>query len=178
MVIAIYANELQSHWSQIDLLRDNSIYDYSYTYNILSNLFISGDWWYATLLTMAVTILLREVVTLLIKLKAYLRNTTLIWSVAFIANARLKLVYRGTLINKSLECVTITDREFSNRVMVWMTPKSTSINRVTILLEQFDFCLPRYNWEIPGQHIANCICLLNRILISLYRQSAVMTCPR
>ena len=29
--------ELQSHSSHIDILRDNSIYDYSYTYNILSH---------------------------------------------------------------------------------------------------------------------------------------------
>ena len=49
-------------------LRDNSINDQSYTYNILSHLSISGDWWYASLLTMAVTILLGEAITLLIKL--------------------------------------------------------------------------------------------------------------
>ena len=38
----------------------------------------------------AVTILLGEAITLLIKLQANSRNTTLIWSVAFIANARLE----------------------------------------------------------------------------------------
>ena len=42
--------------------------EHSYTYNILSHLSISGDWWYATLLKMAVTILLGEATTLLIKL--------------------------------------------------------------------------------------------------------------
>ena len=75
-------------------------FDYSYSYNILSHVFISGDCRYALLLTMAVTILLGEAVTLLIKLEADLRNTTLIWSVAFIANARLELVYLGTLIRR------------------------------------------------------------------------------
>ena len=34
---------LQSHSSHIDILKDNSTYDYSYTYNILSLLSISGD---------------------------------------------------------------------------------------------------------------------------------------
>ena len=32
-------------------MRDNPIDDQSYTYNILSYLSISGDWWYASLLT-------------------------------------------------------------------------------------------------------------------------------
>ena len=50
------------------------------------------------LLTMAVTILLGEAITLLIKLLANLQNTTLIWSVAFVSNSRLELVYLGTLI--------------------------------------------------------------------------------
>ena len=48
----------------------------------------------------SITILLGEAVTLLIKLQANLRNITLIWSVAFIANARLELVYLGTLIRR------------------------------------------------------------------------------
>ena len=39
---AIYTNYLQGHSSHIDILRDNSIYDHSYTYNVLSHLFISG----------------------------------------------------------------------------------------------------------------------------------------
>ena len=51
---------------------------------------------------MAVTILLGEATTLLIKLYANLRSTTLIWSVAFIANDRLELVYLGALIDKYL----------------------------------------------------------------------------
>ena len=59
--------------------------------------------------------------------------------------------------NKTLECVTITDTQFSNRVLVWMTPKSTSINGVTIWLEQLDFCLNRCKWEFHDQHIAHCI---------------------
>ena len=62
------------------------------------------------ILTMAVTILLGEAITLLIKLYANLRNTTLIWSVAFITSA-------GD-VNKTLECVTITDSKLSNRVLV------------------------------------------------------------
>ena len=41
-----------------------------------------------------------EAITLLIKLYANLRNTTLIWSVAFFANARLELVHLGTLIRR------------------------------------------------------------------------------
>ena len=48
---------------------------------------------------MAVTILLEEAVTLLIKLEANLFNTTLIWTVAFIANeSTTELVYLETLI--------------------------------------------------------------------------------
>ena len=35
-------------------------------------------------------------------------------------------------VNKTLECVTITDSKFSNRVLERMKPKSTSINGVTI----------------------------------------------
>ena len=35
-------------------------------------------------------------------------------------------------------------------------PKSTSINGVTIWLEQLEFCLHRCKWEFPDQHIANC----------------------
>ena len=46
-----------------DIYRDNSIYDPSYSYNILSHLSISGDWRYASLLTIAVTILLGEATT-------------------------------------------------------------------------------------------------------------------
>ena len=38
-----------------------------------------------------------------------------------------------------------------------MTPKSASINWVTIWLEQLDFCLNRCKWEFPDQHIAHCI---------------------
>ena len=53
------------------------------------------------------------------------------WSVKFIANARTRAGVSGD-INKTLECVTKTDGKFSNRVLVSMTPKSTSINAVTI----------------------------------------------
>ena len=60
-------------------------------------------------------------------------------------------------VNKTLECVTITDSNLSNRVLEWMTPKITSINWVTIWLEQLDFCLNRCKWEFPDQHIADCI---------------------
>ena len=82
-------------------------------------------------------------------------------------------------VNKTLECVTITDSKLSNRVLEWMTPKSTSINWVTIWLEQLDFCLNRCKWEIPDQHIAHCILLPELFLISLSSlQSAVMICPR
>ena len=51
--------------------------------------------------------------------------------------------------NKQFECVTITDSKFSNRVLTWVTPEITSINWVTIWLEQLDFCLHRCKWEIP-----------------------------
>ena len=56
------------HSTHIGILRDNSIVDQPYTYNILTHLSISGDWRYASLLTMAVTILLGDAITLLIKL--------------------------------------------------------------------------------------------------------------
>ena len=62
-------------------------------------------------------------------------------------------------VYKTLECVTKTDSKFSNRVLVWMTPNSTSINGVTIWLEQLDFCLNRCKWELPDQHIPNSILL-------------------
>ena len=45
---AIYTNYLHGYSSHIDILRDNSIDDQSYTYNILSHLSITGDWWYAS----------------------------------------------------------------------------------------------------------------------------------
>ena len=35
-------------------------------------------------------------------------------------------------VNKMLKCVTITDSQFSNRVLQLMTLKSTSVNGVTI----------------------------------------------
>ena len=35
-------------------------------------------------------------------------------------------------VNKTLACVSITDSKLSNRVLECMTPKSTSINWVTI----------------------------------------------
>ena len=60
-------------------------------------------------------------------------------------------------INKSFECVTITAIKFTDRVLVWMTPKVTFISWVTIWLEQLYFCLNRCKWELPDQHIANCI---------------------
>ena len=49
-------------------------------------------------MTLADTILLGEAVTLLIRIQANLRNTTLILSVELFANARLELVYLGTFI--------------------------------------------------------------------------------
>ena len=60
-------------------------------------------------------------------------------------------------VYKTLECVTKTDSKFSNRVLVWMTPKSTSINGVTAWLEQLDFCLNRCERELPNQHIPNSV---------------------
>ena len=81
-------------------------------------------------------------------------------------------------VYKTLECVTKTDSKFFNRVLVWMTSKSTSINGVTKWLEQLDFCLNRCKWELADKHIPNSICFMNCFLISLSsRQSAVMTCP-
>ena len=38
-------------------------------------------------------------------------------------------------VYKTLECVTKTDSKFSNRVLVWMMPKSTLINGATIWLK-------------------------------------------
>ena len=58
-----------------------------------------------------------------------LQNTTLIWSVMLIANAKLELVYRRTLLNRLK--VSLYDSKFPNRVLGWMTPKSISINWVT-----------------------------------------------
>ena len=60
-------------------------------------------------------------------------------------------------VYKTLECVTKTDSKFSNRVLLWTMPKSTSINGVTIWLEQLDFCLNRCKRELPDQHIPNSI---------------------
>ena len=54
-------------------------------------------------------------------------------------------------VNKTFECVTLTDSEFYNIVMLWVTPKSTSIKWVTIWIEQLDFCLHRCKWELPDQ---------------------------
>ena len=82
-------------------------------------------------------------------------------------------------IIKSFDSVTITDSKFSNRVLVRMTPKSTSINYVTTWLEQFDFWLHRCKWELPNQHIPNCILppelFFNILIISTV---VVMTCHR
>ena len=64
-------------------------------------------------------------------------------------------------VNKTLKFVTITDSKFSNRVLVWMTPKSTSKNGVTIWREQLDFCLDWSKRELPDQlptefYLLNC----------------------
>ena len=56
-----------------------------------------------------------EAVTLL---KADLRSTTLIWSVEFIANDRLDRAGVSVDINKSFEWITVTDSQFSSRVLV------------------------------------------------------------
>ena len=68
MVIGYLFKLITKYSSHIAILRDNYTYGYTYIYNILYHLFISGDHRYSSLLTMAVAILLREVVTLLIKL--------------------------------------------------------------------------------------------------------------
>ena len=47
-------------------------------------------------------------------------------------------------VNKSLECVTKTDSKFSNSVLEWMRPKSSSINGVTIRLNWTVGFLPHY----------------------------------
>ena len=68
----IYINYSQS--SHFDILEDNSTHSYSYTYNMLSHLFISGDCGYASLLSAEWVIdngsnnTVEEAVTLLIKL--------------------------------------------------------------------------------------------------------------
>ena len=82
-------------------------------------------------------------------------------------------------VSKTLECATITDSKFSNRVLEWMTSKCTSINGVTMRLEQFDFYLNRCKWELPDQHIANCILPPELFLISLmYRIHYLSTVNR
>ena len=81
-------------------------------------------------------------------------------------------------VDKTFECVTITDSKFSNRVLVWMTPKSTSRNCLTIWLEQMDFCFKRWNENFLTSIFQTAFCLRNCFLIFLpSRQSAVMTCP-
>ena len=55
-----------------------------------------------------------EVVTLLIKLYVDLRNNTLLWSAAFIANARLELVYQS--INQS-------NKQTINQSLNFISPK-------------------------------------------------------
>ena len=79
-------------------------------------------------------------------------------------------------INKRLECVTKTDSKFSNRVLVCMTPKSTSVNGVTIW-RTIGF-LPqsvqmRTFW--PAYNHATAFCLLNCFLCCLQEPTYVIT---
>ena len=88
---------------------------------------------------MAVKLLVEEAVTLLIKLQADL--------IDMVSCVHSKCQTRTGVsgdVNKTLECVTITDSKFSNRVLVRMTPKNTSVNWVTIRLELLDFCPRKY----------------------------------
>ena len=88
-----YLYKLISHSSHLEILKDNSTYSYSYTYNIYTLPLLNP----CMRLLICITIdngsnnTVGGPVTLLIKL---------IWSVAFIANARLELLYRGTLISR------------------------------------------------------------------------------
>ena len=75
-------------------------------------------------------------------------------------------------INKSFEGVTITDTKFSKRVLMCVTPKSTWINWVTVWLERFDFSLHWCKWELPDQHIANCI-LTPELFFNIFNDSTV-----
>ena len=61
-----------------------------------------------------------------------------------------------------------TDSKFSSRVLVRMTPKNTTINWVTIWLEQLEFCLHRSKWELSDQPTAFCHlnCFFNIHVIS------------
>ena len=157
------------HLSHLDILKDNSTYSSSYKYNnVHSHLSISADCWYASQLTMQVKILLGE--------SCYSTHQAVIRFVEhyidMVSCVHRKFRTQAGDINKSFECVTITDGKFSNRVLVRMTPKSTSINVVTIWLEQLDFCLHRC--ILPTE-----FCLMNCFLIFLSsRQSSVVTSPR
>ena len=82
-------------------------------------------------------------------------NTTLVWSVEFIANATLELVYLGTFIRRLNVSLNLTISFLIEFWYEWC--QSTSINGVTIWLEQLDFCLNRCKWELPDQHIPNSI---------------------
>ena len=81
-------------------------------------------------------------------------------------------------INKSFECVTITDSKFSSRVLE-RTPKRAFVNRLTIsqynIIRFFASVGTKENFLICM--LPTAFCLLNCFLISLSsRHFAVMTC--
>ena len=88
-----------SHSSHLDILKDNSTYSYSYTYSILSYALIHQC-------RLLIFFTIDNGSNNAVGGSCYSAhqsasrscNTTLVWSIAFIANARLELVYRGTLI--------------------------------------------------------------------------------
>ena len=70
-------------------------------------------------------------------------------------------------INKSFECVTITDSKIANRVLT----KSTSLKWVPMRLEQFDFCLRWCKWEHRNgncRNISNHNCIFLKFVESKY----------
>ena len=85
----------------------------------------------------------------------WLVGTTLIWSVAFIANARLELVCLGTLIRRLNVSLLLT---VSFLIEFWNEWRQSAHhkwgNNTTWTVH---FCLNRCKWELPDQHIANCI---------------------
>ena len=139
------------HSSNIDILKDKDTSDYSYTYNIHTHLSINGDWWSVPLLKISVTILL------LLFISCYSAHQAVNTHIRQTTFAHRKWPTGAGVswdINNSFECVTITDSKFSNRVLVWMTTKSTTINCVgAIWLEHFE-CLPPL---VQMRHITNFI---------------------
>ena len=148
-----------SYSSHLDILKDNPTYSYSYKYNVLSHLSITGDGWYASLHWQWQWQYCWKKLLLCSSSCKQICGTPHCYHIDMVSCAHRKCQTRAGVsgdVNKSFECVTITDSQFTNWVLVRMTPKSTSINWVTISLQQFDFYLRWCKLELPDQRIANC----------------------